>query len=112
MRYLARLLTAGNEELIREALLKLMTLRSYMRKKTVDGIADPMKEPAWGLSAAQYDEMYRYLAIAAYEDRFVIPTKPAIHEEETDMFLLRAGLGFEEAAGEKSLFGGIRETGR
>ena len=27
-----------------------------------------------GLSVAQVEEMYRYLAIANYEDRFVVPT--------------------------------------
>nr|MBA2814346.1 nitrate reductase subunit beta [Candidatus Pantoea persica] len=27
-----------------------------------------------GLSEAQVEDMYRYLAIANYEDRFVIPT--------------------------------------
>lgn len=106
VRYLARLLTAGDEGLIREALLKLMTLRHYMRQKTVEG--DESFTEAFGLTRAQYDEMYRYLAIAAYEDRFVIPTKPTIHEDEADLFLLRAGMGFEESAVGNSLFGGIR----
>ena len=112
VRYLARLLTAGDEGLIREALLKLMTLRRYMRNKTVEGLDDTqaLQGDLYGLSQAQYDDMYRYLAIADYNDRFVIPTKPTIHEEEADLFLLRAGMGFEEAAGERSLFGGIRET--
>ena len=32
-----------------------------------------------GLSVAQVEDMYRYLAIANYEDRYVIPTA---HREE------------------------------
>ena len=38
----------------------------------------PLQSAAAGLSEEQAKEMYRYLAIANYEDRFVIPTG---HEE-------------------------------
>ncbi len=45
-----------------------------------------------GLSVEQVEEMYRYLAIANYEDRFVIPTS---HRElAEDAFPERNGCGF------------------
>jgi len=41
---------------------------------------------------AQAEEMYRYLAIANYEDRFVIPT--GHREYASDAFGERGGCGF------------------
>jgi len=45
-----------------------------------------------GLSVAQAEDMYRYLAIANYEDRFVIPT--GHREYANDAFGERGGCGF------------------
>jgi nitrate reductase beta subunit len=78
LKYLANLLTAGNEEPVRMALNRLIAMRSYQRSVHVDGKADTRALEAVGLSEDQAKDMYRYLAIANYEDRFVIPTG---HEE-------------------------------
>lgn len=53
-----------------------------------------------GLTTMQLDEMYRLLALADYQDRFVLPTAPITeHAQEgadtPDAFSLRAGLGFD-----------------
>jgi len=77
VRYLAHLLTAGKEEPIVRALDRLLAMRRYMRKKDMGGDA-VMSLPQVGLSENQIEEMYRYLAIADYEDRYVIPTS---HQE-------------------------------
>ena len=77
VRYLAHLLTAGKEEPIVRALDRLLAMRRYMRKKDMGGDA-VMSLPRVGLSENQIEEMYRYLAIADYEDRYVIP---ASHQE-------------------------------
>jgi nitrate reductase beta subunit len=45
-----------------------------------------------GLTPAQAEDMYRYLAIANYEDRFVIPT--AHREYANDAYGERGGCGF------------------
>jgi nitrate reductase / nitrite oxidoreductase, beta subunit len=45
-----------------------------------------------GLTVHQVEEMYRYLAIANYEDRFVIPTTHREYAENA--FDLRGGCGF------------------
>ncbi|MEW6612871.1 MAG: nitrate reductase subunit beta [Pseudomonadota bacterium] len=78
VKYLANLLTAGQEAPIVSALNRLIAMRSYMRSVHVEGQADTRALEAAGLDEATAKEMYRYLAIANYEDRFVIPTS---HEE-------------------------------
>jgi len=79
VQYLANLLTAGKTEYIVSALSRLIAMRSYQRSVHVDGKADLRALEAVGMSEDMAKEMYRYLAIANYEDRFVIPTA----QEET-----------------------------
>jgi nitrate reductase beta subunit len=79
----------------------------------VDGIEDIEVLSRAGLSLAQAEEMYRYLAIANYEDRFVIPT--AHREYANDAFGERGGCGFSFGNGcsgstASDLFGGRRTT--
>ena len=74
LQYLASLLTAGKEGPIRDALDKLLAMRSYQRSIHVEGKADTRALDRVGLSEQQAKDMYRLLAIANYEDRFVIPT--------------------------------------
>ncbi len=68
-------------------------MRSYMRSVNVEGVADTTVLDAAGLTEDQAKEMYRYLAIANYEDRFVIPTG---HEEMVldDVFAQQGQNGF------------------
>ncbi len=63
-----------------------------MRSQTVEGVTDTRAIDEVGLSVAQVEEMYRYLAIANYEDRFVIPTSQ--REMAGDAFAERNGCGF------------------
>lgn len=69
VQYLANLLTAGEEAPIESALNRLIAMRSYMRSVNVEGIADTTALDAAGLTEEEALEMYRYLAIANYEDR-------------------------------------------
>ncbi|MDT8267912.1 nitrate reductase subunit beta, partial [Roseomonas sp. DSM 102946] len=73
VRYLANLLTAGKEEPIRLTLRKLLALRAYMRRRSIEDVRDTTALDAVGLTERQAEEMYRVMAIANYEDRFVIP---------------------------------------
>ncbi len=79
IRYLANMLTAGDEAPVRLALKRLLAMRTYQRGRHVEGVEDTAVLEEVGLTAAQAMEMYRYLAIANYEDRFVVPTA---HREE------------------------------
>lgn len=90
--YLARLFTAGDPEPVNEVLRKLAAMRSYMRDINLG--REPREEIAVkaGMTGEQVYEMYRLLAIAKYEDRYVIP--PA-HAEQAH--------GLEELATECSL---------
>ncbi|NOQ37125.1 MAG: nitrate reductase subunit beta [Methylococcaceae bacterium] len=79
IQYLANMLTAGVEEPIVLALKRMIAMRSFYRSETVDGKTDLAVLEEVGLDENQVREMYRYMAIANYEDRFVIPTS---HKEE------------------------------
>jgi nitrate reductase beta subunit len=92
VRYLANLLTAGDEAPVIRALERLMAMRAWRRAKNVDGVEDLAVLKQAGLTVAQAEDMYRYLAIANYEDRFVIPT--AHREYANDTFGERGGCGF------------------
>jgi nitrate reductase / nitrite oxidoreductase, beta subunit len=74
IRYLANLLAAGDEAPIRLALGRLLALRSYMRSVHVDEKPDTSPLEEAGIDVDTVWEMYRLLAIAKYEDRYVIPT--------------------------------------
>ncbi len=78
VRYLANLLTAGDEAPILSAINRMLAMRSYQRSVNVEEEADLDVLRSAGLTEEEAQEMYRYLGIANYEDRFVIPTS---HEE-------------------------------
>ena len=117
IRYLANLFTAGDEQPVKRALKRLLAMRAYKRAQNVDGVEDLRALEDAGLSKAQAEEMYRYLAIADYEDRFVIP---AAHREEalSDAFAERNGCGFSFGDGcsssdsDLNMFGGKKHNRR
>jgi nitrate reductase beta subunit len=82
VQYLANLLTAGKEAPIVSALNRMIAMRSYQRSIHVDGKPDTRALDATGMTEDMAKEMYRYLAIANYEDRFVIPSSK--EEERLD----------------------------
>lgn len=79
IQYLANMMTAGDEAPVRLALKRLLAMRAYKRAEHVEEEQDMSVLQDVGLSVAQVEEMYRYLAIANYEDRFVVPSA---HREE------------------------------
>jgi nitrate reductase beta subunit len=92
LRYLANLLTAGDEEPVAHALERMAAMRVFMRARHVDGIERDEVLHRVGLTVAQVEAMYRTMAIADYEDRFVIPSTHREYAE--DAFDLRGGCGF------------------
>jgi nitrate reductase beta subunit len=115
VRYLANLLTAGAEEPIVNALERMLAMRAYMRAKSVEGRVDESIPEGVGLTRPVIEEMYRYMALAAYEDRYVIPTTH--REVNEDAYLMRgsAGFGFKEptdGSSKVNLFGGAKRTPR
>jgi nitrate reductase beta subunit len=114
VKYLANLLTAGDERPVTLALERMLAMRSYMRTKTIDGVVDEVIARRVGLRPEQIDEMYHIMAIANYEDRFVNPT--AHRELGADAYDIRGSCGFTFGNGcsggesETNLFGSPRKA--
>ena len=113
VRYLANLLTAGKDEPVISALERMLAMRSYMRAKTVDGVENEDIAKRVGLTGAMIEDMYHIMAIANYEDRFVIPTSH--REVSEDAYDVRGGCGFSfgngcsSGASDLDLFGAKRK---
>jgi nitrate reductase beta subunit len=71
--YLAELFTAGDTAPVMASLRKLAAMRSYMRDVNLGRDPKPEIPAAVGMDEETLYEMYRLLAIAKYEDRYVIP---------------------------------------
>jgi len=109
VRYLANLLTAGKEAPVLQALERMLAMRAYKRSETVHGECDTALLDQVGLSEETVQDMYRIMAIANYEDRFVVPSS---HKEVVeDSFNEKGSCGFTFGNGcsggvsEGSLFG-------
>lgn len=124
VKYLANLLAAGDEKPVRSALGKLMAMRSFMRSQriatnqanseggTKPGSFDDFAADSWnfrelpvsdaeegllkaaGISAEDARAMYRLLALARFDERFVIPT--ARRERGNDVDRLKGDVGYPE----------------
>ena len=109
VQYLANLLTAGDTAPVVRALERMLAMRAYQREKHVEGRLNTAALDQVGMSQAEVEEMYRVMAIANYEDRFVIPSTHREYAENT--FNVRGGCGFSfgngcsEGTGQTSLFG-------
>ena len=91
--YLANLLTGGNQEVIRTVLKKMVLMRQYMRMKDIGKTFDTKLLEALNTDAQTIEDMYRLLAIAKYDERFVIPTS---HKENyEDLYKEQGMTGFE-----------------
>jgi nitrate reductase / nitrite oxidoreductase, beta subunit len=86
--YLANLFTAGRTAPVREALGKLAVLRAVMRARQL-GLPTADGPGRAGMSDADADDLFRLLAIARYEDRYVVP--PA-HKEDAGRLLAQHSL--------------------
>ncbi|GFG84139.1 nitrate reductase subunit beta [Mycolicibacter algericus] len=74
MAYLAELFTAGDTAVIEDVLRRLAAMRSYMRDISLGRDTQPHIPASVGMTEEQMYNMYRLLAIAKYEERYVIPT--------------------------------------
>ncbi|MGE8366093.1 nitrate reductase subunit beta [Cupriavidus basilensis] len=92
VKYLANLLTAGEVAPVLKALERMLAMRAYKRSEVVDDVQDLAVLEQVGLTPAQVEDMYQIMAIANYEDRFVIPSS---HKEMVeDSFNDKASCGF------------------
>jgi len=113
LKYLANMLTAGDEAPVATALERMLAMRAYMRSKTVEGVIDEGIAEKVGLTGRMIEDMYKIMALADYEDRFVIPTT---HREQVEeAYDIKGGCGFTDGNGcstgtsKPSLFGGSKK---
>lgn len=116
VKYLANLLTAGDEAPVVSALKRMIAMRAYKRAQQVDGVKATEVLDEVSLTEVQIEEMYRYMALANYEDRFVIPTSHRAYAEEA--YDMKSGCGFSFGNGcsdgnsDANLFGAKKQTVR
>jgi nitrate reductase beta subunit len=109
LKYLANLLTAGDTKPVEAALKRMFAMRIYMRSRHVERKENDAVLAEVGMTRLQMESMYKTMALAAYEDRFVIPSSHREYAENA--YDLRGSCGFSfgngcsDGASEFSLFG-------
>lgn len=99
LEYLASLLTANDTKIIRKVLLKMVAMRVHMRAKTVGGVDEVKKSKLLKeaeTTVEELEEMARLLAVAKYNERFVIPT--GRREMDDDLYYRYGACSIEELA--------------
>ncbi|HET6817492.1 MAG TPA: nitrate reductase subunit beta [Mycobacteriales bacterium] len=101
--YLAELFTAGDARPVRDVLARLAAMRSFMRDVNLGRDADDSIAEAVGMSPEDLYDMHRLLAIAKYDERYVIPPAHAElgdpREKAHDLEELACSLDYEGGPG-------------
>ena len=110
LRYLANLLTAGDEQPVKLALERMLAMRAFYRERQLERRDNLKLLQQVGLSVRTVEDMHRYLSIANYEDRFVIPTTHREYAENAYQLRGECGFSFGNSCSDgetpTSLFGG------
>ena len=75
--YLAQLFTAGDPVPVDAVLHRLAAMRAYMRDINLGREPNDTIPETVGMTGEQIYDMYRLLALAKYDERYVIPTAHA-----------------------------------
>ncbi|QIS04190.1 nitrate reductase subunit beta [Nocardia brasiliensis] len=97
VQYLAELFTAGDTGPVRAALQRLAGMRAFMRSINLGQEPDPAIAHNIGLPPEQIEALYRLLAIAKYEHRYVIPTGATTQAHQLDA--LATGCSLDNTGG-------------
>jgi nitrate reductase beta subunit len=105
--YLAELFTAGDVAPVDAVLRKLAAMRSYMRDVNLGRDPNPSIPESVGMTEEELYDMYRLLALAKYDERYVIPPAHAeqahsLEELATECAVSEYGGGNPEIFGEGS----------
>ena len=97
--YLAGLFTAGDTDIVDGVLRRLAAMRSYMRDINLGREPQPHIPEAVGMTEEDIYEMYRLLALAKYEERYIIPTAYAVDGHRLEETATECALDFDGGPG-------------
>jgi nitrate reductase beta subunit len=97
--YLAELFTAGDPGPVRAALGRLAAMRAHMRRVNLSEPVAPEIAASVRLTPAEIEAMYRLLAIAKYEHRYVIPSAAGSDAHRLDALATGCSLDSEGGPG-------------
>jgi nitrate reductase / nitrite oxidoreductase, beta subunit len=103
LEYLAELFTAGDVGEIERVLTVLAAMRAHMRNITLEQPQDDSIAASVGMTDLTIREMYRLMAIAKYDERYVIPK--AHVEQAHELEELGCSLDFDGGPYEQGPFG-------
>ncbi|MFV0437914.1 MAG: nitrate reductase subunit beta [Desulfopila sp.] len=94
VRYLANLLTAGDEEPVRRALKCLAAMRAFMRSTRLGQAPEAALAASGGFTEETMVKIYELLALARHQDRFVVPS--SLYPDNRSLHRLQGCTGFAE----------------
>lgn len=97
--YLAELFTAGDPQPVRAVLDRLAAMRAYQRGINLGEAPDETIPAAVGMTSDDMDDMYRLLAVAKYEQRYVIPAAHAEDAHRLEKIATECALDYEGGPG-------------
>ncbi|GGP04155.1 nitrate reductase subunit beta [Nonomuraea glycinis] len=103
--YLAELFTAGDPGPVKGVLNRLAAMRSYMRRINLGQTPDESIATAVGMNGRQIEDMHRLLALAPYDERYVIPKAHAEQGHQLEELATQCSLDYEGGPGMNGPFG-------
>ncbi|GAA1594283.1 nitrate reductase subunit beta [Kribbella karoonensis] len=97
--YLAELFTAGDVAPVDRVLRTLAAMRSYMRDINLGRDPDGTIPASVGMGEEEMYEMYRLLALAKYDERYVIPPAHAEQAHSLEELATECALDYEGGPG-------------
>jgi len=97
--YLAQLFTAGDPGPVSAVLRRLAAMRSYMRDINLGRDANESIPASAGMTGEQLYDMYRLLALAKYDERYVIPPVHAEQAHALEELATSCSLDYEGGPG-------------
>jgi nitrate reductase beta subunit len=97
--YLAELFSAGDPVPVQAVLRKLAAMRSYMRDINLGREPDASIPSAVGMTEESMYDMYRLLAIAKYDERYVVPSGHSEQAHNLEELATECSLNYEDGPG-------------
>jgi nitrate reductase beta subunit len=97
--YLAELFTAGDVAPVEAVLRRLAAMRSYLRDINLGRDPDDRIPAQVGMTGEAIYDMYRLLAIAKYEERYVIPSAHAEQAHSLEELATECSLDYDGGPG-------------